>query len=170
MNGTKPFLGNNQREYYILDSARVGSAIDQAKELSFSFDSLYRGRSEESLAVIAPYLFQYEANDLFHQFIDNHTGESWGIGVIAEAPIEALHKHFRKFLLVKDEDGRELYFRFYDPRVLRIFLPTCDTAQLKEFFGPVQYFFLEDEDPNFGLYFWLENGEFQTKRATKEEL
>ena len=32
-------------------------------------------------------------------------------------------------------DDEALYFRFYDPRVLESFLPTCSEEQLDEFFG-----------------------------------
>jgi hypothetical protein len=79
-----------------------------------------------------------------------------------------LYKHFRKFLIVKTEEGDELYFRFYDPRVLRIFLPSCDKEQLKEFFGPVSYFVCEDEDPGTGLIFSLEKNVLKTEKVTKE--
>jgi hypothetical protein len=34
------------------------------------------------------------------------------------------------FLIVEDPDGEEMYFRFYDPRVLRKFLPVCSTLRV----------------------------------------
>jgi hypothetical protein len=36
-------------------------------------------------------------------------------------------------------------FRYYDPRVLEVFLPACSAAQRKEFFGPVQHFYAESD-------------------------
>src|SRR5436305_10083170 len=81
-----------------------------------------------------------------------------------------LKKHFRKFLLVKTEDGKELYFRFYDPRVLRIFLPTCDVAQLKEFFGPVEKFICEDEDHAFALLFSFDGKQLITERVAVDKV
>ena len=36
-------------------------------------------------------------------------------------PVDELRRHLRRFLLVKDESGRQLYFRYYDPRVLRLY-------------------------------------------------
>jgi hypothetical protein len=54
---------------------------------------------------------------------------------------------------VKTEDGEELYFRFYDPRILRIFLPECTAEEAVEFFGPIQAFWVEAEDPNMCLVF-----------------
>jgi hypothetical protein len=51
------------------------------------------------------------------------------------------------------EDGRELYFRFYDPRVLRVFLPTCTLQQTAEFFGPVSSYLVEGEQASILLTF-----------------
>jgi hypothetical protein len=50
-------------------------------------------------------------------------------------------------LLVSDENGKTFYFRFYDPRVLRVYLPTCNAEELDMFFGPVRNFFMENESP-----------------------
>jgi hypothetical protein len=49
-------------------------------------------------------------------------------------------------LEVQTPDGPKRFFRYYDPRVLRNFLPTCDAAQLREMFGPVDRFDLEAPD------------------------
>ena len=65
--------------------------------------------------------------------------------------------------MVLTEDGKTLYFRFYDPRVLRMFLPTCAPEQLAEFFGPVESFYVEDEDPARALRFSLEAGALKTE-------
>ena len=37
-------------------------------------------------------------------------------------------------------------FRFYDPRVLRVYLPTCTGDEAEEFFGPVPEILAESED------------------------
>lgn len=123
------------------------------------FDSLYRGRSEESLSVVAPYLFLFQhKTDFINWYMAKGWGDSWGVLIKSPYPLDELHKHFRKFLIVGTEDNQQLYFRFYDPRVMRIFLPSCDTQQLREFFGPIEYFVMEDADKNFALKCWLQNG------------
>jgi hypothetical protein len=133
--------------------------METAQKLNPEHDSLYRGRSEEALAIVAPYLFTYKEETEFAAWLaEKGWGDAWGVFFYSEAPMAELHKHFRKFLLVKTEDGEELYFRFYDPRVLRIFLPTCDEAQLREFFGPVRYFMMEDEDSSQAVVFYLKEG------------
>jgi hypothetical protein len=39
-----------------------------------------------------------------------------------------------------------LKFRYYDPRVLRAFLPTCNAGELKTLFGDVDQFFIESKE------------------------
>ena len=141
----------------VLDAARIFGELETAQTLQTTFLSLYMGESEASLSAVAPYLFSYQPGSEFGKWLlEKGWGKSWGIFVEAELTLEELRKHFRKFLLVKTEDDKELYFRFYDPRVLRIFLPTCDEQQLREFFGPVKVFAMESEDPECALEFRFE--------------
>ena len=133
------------------------------KELNKDYSSLYKGRSEEDLADVAPYLFDLKNGSEFEKwYAEFGWGNSWGLIVKSEFLFEETYRHFRKFLMVKTENDEQLYFRFYDPRVLRIFLPTCDENQLKEFFGPVEHFICEDEDPEFALVFSFEKNTLKT--------
>lgn len=156
--------------YSILDAARIFGELDTAQQLQTNFLSLYMGQSEELLSSVAPYLFSYQPESEFGKWLlEKGWGNAWGMFVETAVTLEDLRKHFRKFLLVKTEDGKELYFRFYDPRVLRIFLPTCDEQQLKDFFGPVKSFSMESEDANFAIEFELENGKLISKKVVKED-
>ena len=58
----------------------------------------------------------------------------------------------RHFLMIELE-GEEVYFRFYDPRVLRGFLPNCTPGEIREFFGPIREFLMEAADPGTMLHF-----------------
>ncbi len=150
--------------YSILDAARIFGELNTAQKLQSNFLSLYKGRSEELLTTVAPYLFPYKSDTEFGSWLmDRGWGNAWGIFIVSKGTMEDLHKHFRKFLMVKTEEGQELYFRFYDPRVLRIFLPTCDSTQLRDFFGPIDSFILEDVDPNRLLIFSFDGGQLRTK-------
>ncbi len=151
--------------YLLLDAARMAGLISEAQTRNPANDSLYRGTRDEGLAAVAPYLFKYVPQQTFaNWYLKQGWGRSWGVLMKSSRSLEDLARHFRNFLLVKTETGQSLYFRFYDPRVIRIFLPTCDVGQLREFFGPVDYFLVEDEDPDFVLRFWHENGVLRTQR------
>jgi len=73
-------------------------------------------------------------------------GRSWGIFFSTPAGIDRLRTHFRTFLRVQDEQGRKLVFRYYDPRVFREYLPTCNADELNAVFGPVEEFVVEGQD------------------------
>lgn len=145
--------------------------IFKAKELNQNFASLYSGVSEVNLSPVAPFIFSVETDIEFSKwYFEKGWGDSWGVLVYSSEEMKALVKHFRKFLMVKTEVGQELYFRFYDPRVLRIFLPTCDKEQLEEIFDAVDYFICEDENPDFGLVFSLTKGSLETLKITKDQV
>lgn len=158
--------------FALLDAARMGDQMLLARQLGTVHDSLYRGGKEAKLSAVAPYIFQMQPGKPFaNWFLKNSWGNSWGVMMKSSWPIYELHKHFRKFLLVPTEEGKQLYFRFYDPRVLRIFLPTCNAAQLAEFFGRgIEYFIVEDEDPAFALRFRFENGVLKQNRFEATQL
>ena len=150
--------------YLLFDAARAEMNLYTAMELNKNYQSLYKGSAEEDLEGVAPYLFTIKENTPFADwYFKEGWNKSWGTLVFANAAFEDVYKHFRKFLMVKTEDGQQLYFRFYDPRVLRIFLPTAEPTQLKELFGPIRHFTVESEKPAEALQFWLENSTLKTK-------
>jgi len=51
-----------------------------------------------------------------------------------------------------------MLFRYYDPRVLRIYLPTCNAGELSTIFGPITGYIVEDADPWTLLRFSLDSG------------
>ncbi|PYS36859.1 MAG: hypothetical protein DMG14_23230 [Acidobacteria bacterium] len=99
------------------------------------------------MSAVSPYLVHLGANNsLTNWLVTEGWGKAWGIFLTAPANIDQLRRHFRHFLLVRDPDGNELYFRFYDPRVLRVYLPTCTAPEMKHFLGPTTRYLMESED------------------------
>jgi Domain of unknown function (DUF4123) len=134
--------------YILLDAARTGlEVIYKANELCTERKrSLYLEKEFTMLQRVAPYLYEITGNKEFLAWFEKEgLGKSWGILLQTEWNFEATYDHFRRFLKVKTEDDKQLIFRFYDPRVLKLFLPTCDASQLKDFFGKVDCFFIEEE-------------------------
>ena len=158
-------------DFLLFDAAKAGKNLHKATALNAANQSLYKGGPHEALHGIAPHLFTLEPKGNFENwFVKEGWGNAWGLIVKAPVPFEELVKHFCKLLIIKTEKGAKLNFRFYDPRVLRIFLPTCDKEQLKDFFGPVKTFIMEDEDPAYALQFWLQNLELTSRRFPASEL
>ena len=92
-------------------------------------------------------------------------GKSWGIFVRIEDSSN-LRYHLRTFLRVRDESGRNLLFRYYDPRVLRSYLPTCRADELKTVFGPIDTYIAESEDGQSLIEFRFDGSALQERRIT----
>jgi hypothetical protein len=121
--------------------AMIPSLLDHAPE---PMESLYDGADDNLLAKFAPYVVQLGADsELLHALVEHGWGQGWACFFTSDAPLEELGKHFRKFFMVQLEGGKEVYFRFYDPRVLRGFLPAGSVEELAAFFGPVMDWLLE---------------------------
>ena len=147
-------LSEGEFLYAILDGARTFDIPFRLRSANVAHDSLYHGRSKEVLWHVAPHLVRCEQKSaFFHWVLEQGWSDSWGIFLTSRASLEDLRTHFRRFLLVKTEDDRELYFRFYDPRVLRVFLPTCTFEETIAFFGPVSCYLMEGEQPDALLKF-----------------
>lgn len=134
--------------FAILDGANIPELLPKLAEESPEHICLYRGELEPDLAECAPYLVRLERDSPFTRWlVSEGWGNNWGIFASTATDLQTLRRHFRGFLLVMSPEGKRLYFRYYDPRVLRSFLPTCTPRQLAEFFGPVGFFIAEDEEP-----------------------
>ena len=144
--------------YALLDTARLGYEITAAQAINPNHVSLYRGPEDPQMTDMAPMLLWYETNDPFDQWLNQHWGDAQGIGIVTSVPPDELRKHLRRFLLVATDDGQQLYFRYYDPRILKVFLPTCDQEQIRTFFGPVETYEVEDPDNDQTMLFAHQNG------------
>jgi len=141
--------------YAVLDAARSPRILPLLKTNPAGHFCLYQGKKQKELAYYAPYLVQVAPADPWtHELLRKGWGKSWGVFVVAPpGSTEILCLHLRKMLFVKDSQQREAYFRYYDPRVLRTFLPACTSAEASQFFGPIQGFLLEGETPQDLLFF-----------------
>ena len=111
---------------------------------------LFQGNLPALVAENAPYLARLRAGSPYARwFVRESWGHAWGLYCSSHAGIMELSAHFRRLLLARKEDGGLLQFRFYDPRVLSAYLPTCTAKELKQVFGPVEKF-------------WMESGDFQS--------
>jgi hypothetical protein len=100
------------------------------------YTCLYRGPIAPELERAAPFLVHlYQGERFTRELLKLGWGKSWGIFVRGAESMESLRLHFRKFLRVVDERGKRMVFRYYDPRVLRIYLPTCSADELRYVIG-----------------------------------
>jgi Domain of unknown function (DUF4123) len=132
----------------IVDAARSARIRVLLRESIDEGESLYEGVKGQALADVAPYLVRFEPGSrLLRALVEEGWGEAWGVYLAARIPMKELRRHLRHFLLVEDELRLErMYFRFYDPRTLRDFLPLTTPRQESELFGDVRAFLVEGRE------------------------
>jgi hypothetical protein len=142
-------LQDGERLYGVVDGARSGQLVTEALvKHPQPLRSLFEGPSADDLRDVAPYLVEVDPDGLYLDRWAQRWGTHSGILLVTTAQPDALRGHLRGLFAAKDEQGQEFFFRFYDPRVLRVYLPTCTPAEAAEFFGPVRQILVEDAKPD----------------------
>lgn len=128
----------------LLDLARDPRIHAALLDSRLEYRCLYSGRLPRALELAAPHMVELlPGHRLLPRLLGEGFGRGWGVFLATDDP-DNLRHHLRKHLMVRDEAGRQLLFRFYDPRVLRAFQPVAEAEQLREFCGPVSEWFAED--------------------------
>ncbi|MGB9103172.1 MAG: DUF4123 domain-containing protein [Terriglobales bacterium] len=128
--------------YAILDACDAPAVPEKARELGESAAvSLFKGSAQEDYSAVAPNLFKVSPETL-DWIVATLWNQPWGVFVVSKADLESLRVHFRRFLLVQLPDGERWFFRYYDPRILKVYLSKCNERELHIFFGPVRAYAL----------------------------
>ncbi len=130
--------------YAVLDAARDEMVLPWVRESGAEFACLYDGWQAQELADVAPYLVALPRGSApLRDLVESAWGRAWGVYLTSAAEMRDLRRHLRRFLRVRVEGRGRMLFRYYDPRVLRAFLPSCTLEEANAFFGPVDTFVAE---------------------------
>ncbi len=147
-----------KRLYGVVDAAQC---VDLAYEANILYGreirNLFLPEVQKQLWDVAPYLVPIDPDSGYLSNWARRWGSNAGILLVSGDDENALCAHLRTIFVVEDEEGQEYFFRFYDPRVLRTFLPTCSPEQLEELFGPIEKFIVEDDQDEAMLQFRVTN-------------
>jgi pSer/pThr/pTyr-binding forkhead associated (FHA) protein len=133
--------------YAVLDAARDIRILALLLHHKEECQSLYEGPEDAKLAQVAPYLVRLQPESkLLEALVEEGWGKSWGVYLTSVSDLGEVRRHLRHFLQARMPDGEQVYFRFYDPRVLRVFLPTCTADETTQFFGPIKRYLMEGEE------------------------
>jgi hypothetical protein len=142
------FAHPETRVYAVFDGAATPGLLDELYgDPRPDFVCLFTGALEPDMAEVAPYLALLEPDADFTRWALGNWGQHRAIFAVSQGELWQLRNHFRALITIYDPRGRPLNFRYYDPRVLRVLMPTFDREQMATFFGPVLTYCLEDEDP-----------------------
>jgi hypothetical protein len=152
--------GSTRDVWMIVDSARDRRIFGLLLECFYSsLSSLFAMPLPPQLEPVAPYLVPLDQDDKKTQkFLRHAWGNNWGIFLGCDTSQERLRRHLRSFVSVRDPRGQRLLFRYYDPRILRTYLPTCTINELEYVFGPVECYWTESKNPEHLLEFRFDRG------------
>lgn len=154
--------------WMLVDAARDKRIYGMLLECFYSrHNCLFSGSLAPNIQVVAPYLIHLEYDDpRTKRFIRYAWGNSWGVFLKCDNQLQTLRHHLRTLLTARDEQGNRLMFRYYDPRVLRAYLPTCTADELQTVFGPINCFLVEGQTADTLIEFYLERRALITARQS----
>jgi hypothetical protein len=168
-----PPEGEPMDVYAVLDGAGVRQLPDLLEDEEAEHAPLTAIGSTDPVEITrASYLTKL---DRFSRVTDWLATEGWGRnwGIFAMCPqgtdFDKMLQHFRELTQVGLPDGRIVHFRFFDPRVWRPFLPTCDAPQLKDLFSVPVFYACEGEDSNSLIIDRVKNGIPSRQEITLDE-
>ena len=140
--------------YCILDGASDRTIYPMLKSNKWDYTCLYKkkihfegDRMVDELAATAPYLLLLDPAKMnAESMVRERLGKNQMIFFESSAPKEELDNHCSSMLKAMDEEGKVINFRYYDPRILRVYLPTCTDEEIFIFFGDIETIWVEDED------------------------
>lgn len=153
---TKPFrsqicLDVKESLYVVIDACQAPELISMSRHnLSQQTRMLFKGiaASLPEVETFAPFFIPVDLRSNFLENWSTYAGKNAGILFASSAEPRIVFRHLRNIFIVKDEAGQEHFFRFYDPRVARAFIPSCTEVEVVEFFGPITTFWIDSEMPH----------------------
>ncbi len=152
----KQLFDSKNDVYAVADGALLPGLLAKLEEHEPKNTCLFRGELPFDLAEAAPYLVKLEKDNKFSDWLLNESLEEpcciYAQTTVIDDFIQ-LRKHFRSFLRVKSPEGKNLLFRYYDPRVMKTYLPTCTPEDNKVIFNGIEsYLIFNEEDKKFETY------------------
>ncbi|MBK8941568.1 MAG: DUF4123 domain-containing protein [Polyangiaceae bacterium] len=132
----------------VVDAARDERARWLLQESVDDHHNLFEGPPGRVLDDVAPYLVRFHAgSDLLERLLYAGWGNAWGVFLRSTESPKEVRRHLRRFLMVQDEQTNErLYFRYYDPRVLREFARVITPRQREELLVGLERVVYEEDD------------------------
>lgn len=142
--------------YAILDPAREPSLYEHVARLEpGAAVCLFEGRLAPELKQVSPHLVELTPHDpLAAAWQREGWGKSWGILIESTQPLAFVRRRLRHFTQARLPSGEgPVLFRFWDPRVFRVYLPLVEAADLAAWFEGVERYLCETEDGKGALEF-----------------
>ena len=153
-------VSKTTRLYCVLDGASVPDLPKRLYQSQAISHCLFEGDLEPDMLYVAPFLVLLSPDNSITDWVfSNGFGKNWGIFIHSRSSLVDMEKHFTSLVQVYDERANSMTFRYYDPRVIRKYLPTCTPRELEVFFGRTDAVFAESDDGENLVSFRIENNQ-----------
>jgi hypothetical protein len=131
--------------YAILDAAKLKGLADIITGWGLECRCLYQGAAFDRLGDVAPWIVRLTEGSSFTRHLFTQGEARWqlwdkelGIFLRSRGTLDQLWTHFRRFTILKTDDGDTRYFRFYDPRAAAMYFGglTDWPERVAQFFQP----------------------------------
>lgn len=127
------------QQYLLLDGAQIDNVMTQLYQLEDSpaFHQLYQGTCYEELADLGPLLIRLRPGGRLEQHFAEHWQAKAGLWLESDACESELVEHLRSLVHVGVSSDTTVLLRFYDPRIMRHWLPDLAADERDRLMGPV---------------------------------
>lgn len=140
--------GGGEPVFAVLDPVRdprIPAFLDAAQE--------EYARVDDTVAT-SPYIVSLPPRTrLLDVLVKDGWGHLWGFYFSSRATFEQNRLHWRSYVVLRTERSKEITFRFWDPRTLRIMLPTMPPDEARNFLGTASRLIAEGDTPEVALEF-----------------
>lgn len=123
--------------YMLIDAAQDSRIFPELEKSLHTRACLFAEEHVSSeLKAVSPFIVKIKKIDAFVMWcLLEGLHRHWMIFCTSpEIHVSELKLHFKRFSLVGAPDGKQFLFRYYDPRVLPVFLASSDQSDRSEFF------------------------------------
>ncbi|HPU54356.1 MAG TPA: DUF4123 domain-containing protein [Burkholderiaceae bacterium] len=153
----------------LLDGARDPGIFPAVRDSGLDHSCLFAGELSPQWQAVAPYLVQLSPRKpATALLLEQAWGNSWGVLMRVPNPLR-LRLHLKTFLRAQLPDGKRVMFRYYDPRVLRGYLPLCNSNELRTLLGPIEHFLMESDGGDELIEFGQHEGQLTQRHYTVRE-
>jgi hypothetical protein len=137
--------GADLHTYAILDAAKLKGLAEIITGWGLDCRCLYQGQAFDRLGDVAPWIVRLTKDSSFTRHLFTRGEARWhlwdkelGIFLRSHGTLDQLWKHFRRFTILRNDDGDTRYFRFYDPRAAAMYFGglTDWPERVAQFFQP----------------------------------
>lgn len=152
--------GAGGKLYGVLDCAIDPSLYEHAVRLEPEWAVCLFERVVDRVRRASPWLVELSPSDpLSRAWRGAGWDKNWGVLLSSRADMKTVKLRLKRFTQARLPDGAgPVLFRFWDPRVLRVFLPTLEPEDAPDWFTDIDRWIAPSEDGKGSIRYSLKDG------------